>query len=125
MGLRSDLDGLRVRMPGTDTVYLIDQGKKRGIPNPQVYNALFRTWDNIHLDIDIDAITTGKVIDVNAILYKILSDPSVFLYEYGTRRLIKSPAVMDRYQFDSNRIYVFPSIVFPDGPEITKTGRPD
>jgi len=129
MGLRTDLDGLRFRKPGEDTVYVIDQGKKRGIPNPGVYDALFKTWDNIHLDIDINAIDDGPAVDQTAILFRCYDNPKVFLFDNGKKRWIESPAVMDRFQFNWNSIHVWntplSAIGYPDGPTITKTGRPD
>jgi hypothetical protein len=124
MGLRSDLDGLRFRMPGSDIVYLIDQGKKRGIPTAQVYETLFKNWDNIHKDIDIDAIDRGDDIDEAAFIFRFTNGPKVFLYEYGMMRHIVSPAVMERYQFRSPP-YIIPPMQLKLGPEITQTGRPD
>jgi hypothetical protein len=133
MALRPDLDGLRIRMPGDDTVWVIDRGKKRGIPSPAVYNGLFSTWENIHLDLDVASIETGDVIPETAILFKCTDSPKVFLLDgispNQTKRHIASPAVMARFQFSWNRIHVWnapiASISYPDGPQITKTGRPD
>jgi len=129
MGLRIDLDGLRMRKPGEDAVYLIDQGKKRHIPNPQVYNQLFRTWENIHLDIDIDDIDTGSAIAENALLFKCSDSPKVFLRENLTMRWITSPAVMERFQFSWEKITHWNSpsnsLGYSQGPDISKIGRPD
>ncbi len=44
---RNDLNGLRVQLPGQAAIYLMDKGKKRHIPNPQVYNELFKSWDGV------------------------------------------------------------------------------
>lgn len=130
---RKDLDGLRFRMPGSDPVFLIDRGEKRHIPNPEVYRELFRDWRFIHLDIDIDEITTGTPIPENSFLFKCVDSPKVFLLD-GTppnqvKRHIVSPAVMERFQFNWDRIHRFnvpvDMIGIPDGDPITKTGRPD
>ena len=129
MGLRVDLEGLRFRKPGEDTVYLIDQGKKRAIPDPNVYAALFRTWDNIHLDIDINAIDDGPPVGTTAILFRCYDGPAVYLLDNNKKRLITSPGVMERFQFDWNRIHVWnvsiSQLNYQDGPTISKEGRPD
>ena len=49
--LRNDLNGLRVRLPGTDPIYLIDEGKRRYIDNPETYAALFSTEEGVIEDI--------------------------------------------------------------------------
>jgi hypothetical protein len=129
MGKRIDLDGLRFRMPGDDAVYLIDQGQKRHIADPFVYNALFRDWQNIHLDIDIASIDTGPAIDDSAFLFKCFDSAKVFLFDQGKKRHVATTAVMERFQFNWDQVqrYNSPlsSIGWPDGVELTKTGRPD
>jgi hypothetical protein len=130
---RPDLDGLRLRMPGNDTVWMMDQGKKRGIPSVQVYNELFSTWDNIHLDLNVDGIDTGSSLSSTACLFRCFDSGKVFLLD-GTspnfiKRHIASPDVMSRFQFSWNKVHVWNVSInvlqFPDGPAITKTGRPD
>jgi hypothetical protein len=126
---RPDLEGLRVRLAGNDAVYLIDQGQKRHIHDPTSYGNLFRTWDNIHVDLDVEAIDSGLPIDAGAFLFRCYDSPKVFLYDAGRKRWIQSPATMDRYQFNWDRIQVFhiplKDIAWPDGPVISATGRPD
>jgi hypothetical protein len=125
--LRVDLDGLRFRCPGEDAIYLIDQGKKRWVSGANVYNALFRNWDNVFLDDDIAAIDSGAPIDANSLLFRCVDNPSVFLLDAGKKRHVRTPAVMDRFQFDWGKIHVWnsplASIGYPDGPEIVKEGR--
>lgn len=131
--IREDLDGLRVRMPGRNSVYVIDRGRKRGIPSPPVYDELFRTWDNIHLDLDLNDIETGDPIPENACLFRCLDDPKVFLLDEKDGKPIKrhvaNPAVMERFQFAWGRVHRFnvplDVLNIADGPEITATGRPD
>ncbi len=120
-------------MPGADAVSVIDDGKKRHIPDPFVYNELFSTWSNIHLDVDINDIDTGAQIPQTALLFRTYDSPKVFLLD-GTppnlvKRWIVSPAVMDRFQFNWGRIHLWnvplAVIGIPDGSNITQTGRPD
>lgn len=125
--LRKDLNGLRVRLPGTPAIYLIDLGKKRHIPNPQVYNELFTTWDGVIDDIDIDDITIGDPIPITAILFRCFDNPKVFLLDGNSpaqiKRHVVAPDVMDRYKFNWGRVHVWnvplSGIVYPDGPPIT------
>ncbi len=129
MALRTDLDGLRIRMPGTDAVYMVDQGKKRHIADQFVYNQLFRNWDNIHLDLDVQAIDKGPDLTHSAILFKCIDSPKVFLLDGNLKRWIRSPAVMDRFQFNWSTIHVWnaplSAIGYGDGPDLTMVGRPD
>ena len=81
-------------------VWVMWEGKKRHIPNPDVYNRLFRDalgsnlW-NIGWD-EANRIPTGDPIGTNA---WIGSDDSgrVWFFEYDKRKHIGSPAIMDKY----------------------------
>jgi len=116
-------------MPGQDAVYVVDQGKKRGIPSAFTYEQLFRSWNNIHLDIDIEDIDTAPNLDMNSCLFKCFDDYAVFLLDNGKKRHIVSPAVMDRFEFDWKKVHIWnvslKVLGIPDGPEICMTGRPD
>jgi len=144
MALRADLDGLRVRMPGSDAVYLIDQGMKRWIPSPAAYERLFRNWGNIHLDLHLDLIDSGSDFCDGVALLKcdvayspsgaLMQGPLIVLSDslYQTNptnlRWIASPAVMERYQFDWSKVQQWPSggrILYLVEPSLTKEGRPD
>lgn len=121
--LRSDLNGLRVQLPGAPPIYLVDLGKKRHIPNPQVYNELFSTWERVTQDINIDDITTGDPIPETAILFKYLNSPKVYLLDgeapNQVKRHIVARNVMDRYRFHWGKIHVLdPRISFNDGTPI-------
>jgi len=124
--LRTDLNGLRVRLPGSAPIYLIDLGKRRHIPNPYVYNQIFSTWDGVVDDIDVDEIQIGDPIPETAILFKCADSPKVFLLDgippNQTKRHVVAPAVMDRYKFDWAKVHVWnapsASIGYPDGPPI-------
>jgi len=123
-------------MPGTDAIYLIDQGRKRWIVSPAQYERLFRTWDNVHPDLHLDQIDDGPPLAELAKLVRFATDPAVFFAEggddnnTGVLRWIASGAVMDRYQFDWNKIVWWANR--PGGPPpaggsnaLTKEGRPD
>jgi len=130
--IREDLDGLRLRMPGSDSVWLVDKGKIRHIGSRESYDALFSTWDNIHSDLDVNDIESGESIPATAILFRCYDSPKVFLLDgvapKQVKRHIVSRAVMSRFQFNWQRVHVWhvplSAIKYPDGDPITKTGRP-
>lgn len=122
MSLRPDLNGLRVQLPGNPAIYLIDQGRKRHIPDPATYNNLFRDWNGIIQDPHINDIDSGEPLSVGASLVEGFGDPAVYLVDQGTKRHVASPAVMDRYDFAWNKIYKVPPITIsaiPTGAVIT------
>lgn len=124
--LRTDLNGLRVRLPGSAPIYLIDLGKRRHIPNPQVYHQLFSTWDGVFEDLDVDEIQLGDPIPETAVLFRCVDSPKVFLLDGNSpnqvKRHVVAPAVMDRYKLDWRKVQVWnvplSAIVYPDGPPI-------
>lgn len=128
--LRNDLNGLRVRLPGTDPIYLIDEGKRRYIDNPETYAALFSTEEGVIEDIDIDEIPRGENIPKDAFLLRCQHQSNtprenrmIFLIDgvepNQIKRHIVSPPVMDRYKFAWNQVQDWPvklsAINYPDG----------
>jgi hypothetical protein len=118
---RPDLNGLRVKFPNQPAIYLIDRGYRRWIPDPATYNNLFRDWNGIVVDIDIDEIPLAPQITSGAVLVRADGTAPVYLVDQGMKRWIVSPAMMDKYYFAWNRIYVLPRGVvdpIPVGPNI-------
>lgn len=107
-GPRLDLDGVRIRMPNQPTIYLVDQGLRRAVPDPSTYNNLFRDWEGIVVDIDVDAVPLGPPIAHGAVLVRADGAPSVYLVDRGVKRLVASPETMNRYHFAWSRIHVVP-----------------
>ena len=132
--IRTDLDGLRMRKPGDDAVYLIDEGKKRYVPY-EAYITLFKNWEYIHLDINIDNIETGDPIDQNAWLWKCNDNPKVYLMDGKPgsykKRHIKNTKVFKRFHFSWENVqrYNVPHDTYApgidDGPQLVKEGRID
>ena len=109
---RPDLSGLRVKLPNHPEVYLIDpEGYRRWIPNPDTYNNLFRGWDGIVVDIDINEIAQAAPLSDGAILARAANAAPVYLVSNGVKRWITSPQVMDKYHFRWDRVYVLPPAV--------------
>jgi hypothetical protein len=144
-----NLNGSRIQkvppmMKRNTNIYLADQGVLRRIPGvsidddhplrPYTYNNLFRGWSGIvpspddqatHLNA-VDELPHGLDIAPDTILargvdYTGAFVTGVFFIEHGYKRVIKSPAVMDKYYFAWDRVYNVPAILLhsiPDGPEI-------
>ncbi|PSJ26899.1 hypothetical protein B7P34_20475 [Streptosporangium nondiastaticum] len=103
-GRHPELNGARVKGVNSPAIYLILDGKRRWIPNPATYNNLFRDWNGIQSVVDIGAIDDGGQLSDGAILAKSPSGPAVYLVSNGIKRWITSPAAMDKYYFDWNKI---------------------
>jgi len=120
VGPRPDLAGLRVKTPNRPEIYLIDpDGFRRRIPNPQTYNNLFRDWNGVVVDIDITQIAESSPLTSGAILARADGTAPVFLISNGVKRWVTSPATMDKYYFNWNRVYVVPGALvdfIPSGP---------
>jgi hypothetical protein len=106
---RPDLNGLRVKLPNRHEIYLIDRGYRRWIPNPATYNNLFRDWNGVVIDIDIDEIPLGASITSGAVLARASGTAPIYLIDQGLKRWIASPAIMDKYYFAWGRVYTLPS----------------
>jgi len=102
--LRPDLNGLRIKSPSSATVYLIDEGRRRAIPNPETYYNLFRDWNKIVVDINVNSITSGPRISNGAILAKSHHGKAVYLIDNGVKRWIRSRQAMDKYYFSWKQI---------------------
>jgi hypothetical protein len=121
MALRKNLDGLRVQLPGDPAIYLMDGGQKRHIPDPTTYNNLFRDWNAIVQDTELDSVDTGPPISQGAVLAQAFGDAAGYIIDQGKKRHIGSPATMDRYDLDWKKIQHVAQIIIqaiPTGPEI-------
>ena len=90
--------------PGTATVYLIDNGFRRAVPNIPAYEALFRDWEWIVEDLDVEAIRLGDPLGESAGLVKSGNASGVYFLDGTTRRLVANPQVMDKYRFAWERV---------------------
>jgi hypothetical protein len=101
---RPDLNGTRVRAPGQATVYLIDNGFRRAVPDVPAYEALFRDWECIVEDIDIESIRPGDPLGNDTCLIRLSGQPAVYFVDGTTRRHVANPQVMDKYRFSWERV---------------------
>jgi len=122
MGTRPDLAGYRIKEQGQPPVYLIDDdGTRRWIPNPQTYDNLFRDWDGIVQDLDINEIDQGPDITDGAILGKAPNAAPIYLISNDVKRWVTSPAVMDKFHFSWDAVQQVAESVLealPSGPDL-------
>ena len=111
MAVRRDLDGLRLQTPGDAAIYMIGQGKKRHIADPNTYNSLYREWNSVVPDVDLNEIDGGEEIAPGTNLIQGYGDAAVYLLDGGRKRWIQSPATMDRYDFDWRKVIRVPMSV--------------
>ena len=119
---RPDLNGLRVKLPHRSEIYLILDGCRRWIPSPAAYNRLFRDWNGVVVDIDIDEIPLAAPLSDGAVLIKGDGTAPVYLVSNNVKRWITSPAAMDKYYFNWSKIQVVAPILvnnIPTGPDIS------
>jgi hypothetical protein len=119
-GPRPDLNGMRVRPPD-GPVYLIDRGYRRLVPNPETSVNLFRSWDGIVTNSDVDAIPQSAQLGRSAILIKGTTHSAIYLTDQGKKRWVTSEGAMHKYHFNANGIFEIPGIVvasIPDGEPI-------
>lgn len=75
------------------SVYLVIDGKKCWIPNPETYFDLIDSWEKITLVDNVSLYGDGPQIDENAQLIRRKDLDKVYLVQYGERRWITCPQV--------------------------------
>lgn len=109
---RPDLAGLRVKLPNQPDIYLIDpDGYRRAIPNAETYNNLFRDWNGVVVDIDIDDIPDAAPISDGAVLARAGSTSPVWFVSNGVKRWITSSAAMSKYYFNWSKVCSVPHVL--------------
>lgn len=121
---RPDLNGLQLRNPGNGRIYWVDEGSIRHILNPSVYKSLFvpKTLNAI----DTVSITTGPPVTGNNRLVRCGESNHplknrIYLLDQGQKRHILSPAVMNKNNFNWDKVSTVdcPALAsIPDGSTI-------
>lgn len=122
--LRPDLNGLQIRNPGNGMIFWVDEGRIRHILNPNVYKNLFvpKAFDAI----DTVSVTTGPRVDDNNRLVRCGESNHplrnrIYLLDQGQKRHILSPAVMNKNNFNWDKVRTIdcPALAgIPDGSTI-------
>jgi hypothetical protein len=112
MAVRYDLNGLRVKHPLDPRVYLVDDGRRRWIPNPATYNNLFRDWNGIVVNANlVNSVDIGLDIEDGALLARGEGTGEVYFVDNWRKRWVSSPTAMDRYYFNWNAVRQVPLII--------------
>jgi hypothetical protein len=140
---RPDLNGLRVQQYGDSHVYLIDEGRRRLIPNATVMARLFNggaDWSGedwsydyhpetgVILDLHVNKIDMGLPLPDECVIFEAADSPQVFLLDSDAdgdqvKRWITDEETMERFQFDWDKIkswnVALDDLALPDGPDIS------
>jgi len=108
-----ELSGKRLRAPGSDSVYVIDQnGYRRGIPDADTFDSLFRDWQSVEENDIVDEISSRPDLSRNAFLGREPGTDGVYLFTDKGRYGVASAATMDKYGFDWDKVHDTPDFVF-------------
>ncbi|WP_330174753.1 hypothetical protein OG875_15115 [Streptomyces sp. NBC_01498] len=117
---RPELNGYRLKTLGSMTVWIVIDGKRRGIPGDATYLNLFHSYDGVQQVIDLASITDGGPLSVGAILADAPSSDTIWLISNGQKRGITGRA-WARYGFDGSKVRMLEDLVLnsiPQGPNI-------
>jgi hypothetical protein len=130
--LRPDLVGNTIRDKNDPNVYLIDvdylsggnpiAGVRRHVPDPDTAGNLWgNKWPTDEV-VDAGEITLGPDVSPGAFLATpIEGGGAIYFMDQGRHRHVTSPAKMDQYHFDWNRVVRVPQVLLdwlPQGPDI-------
>jgi hypothetical protein len=85
------------------------------IPNPNTYNNLFVDWNGVYR-VDTATMAIGPALSDGAVLAKGNASAAVYIVSNGKKRWIISPAVMEKYHFNWNHIFVVPQVLIDSIP---------
>jgi hypothetical protein len=110
-------EGRRVRTPGTAAIYLVMEGKRRHVPDPETYFNLFDSWADVEDTHDADDLPLGDPLGRGARLVQAGVPGRVYLDSNDVFRWITSPDVFNRYRFSWGKIRLHTGS-FTVGPDI-------
>ncbi|MET4923002.1 hypothetical protein P3L51_11685 [Streptomyces sp. PSRA5] len=116
---RPELNGYRLKTVGSMTIWVVIDGKRRGIPG-NTYLNLFHSYNGVEQVIDIASITDGGPLSAGAILADAPSSDTIWLISNGQKRGITGRA-WERYAFDGGKVRMLDDLVLdsiPQGPNI-------
>lgn len=119
--LRPDLNGLLVQLPGADPIYLVINGFRRWVPNPQTFINLFVPGARVVPDVNIGLIPEATPLTSGAVLARPAGGNPIYVISNGVKMLIPSMDVFNRYQFNMNNVQnVSPVLIdfIPTGPNV-------
>jgi hypothetical protein len=121
---RADLDGCRLRKPGEAAVWLIFQGLRHHIADPDTYSALFADDRGVVDDVQVGEIALGPELNHGSCLVRAQGGVSIYLV-FGRPRAIRCfiPTLesFNEFGFAMSKVCDVPRILLdaiPVGPEL-------
>jgi len=114
-----EINGLLLQLPTNPATYLVLNGFRCLVPDPQTMQNLFNNNPTITPDINIGLVAEGNPLTSGAVLVVANGDPTVYLVTNGVKMGIPSPGVFNDYQFNWGKIQTIPLAVLnciPTGP---------
>ncbi|GJE53271.1 hypothetical protein GOFOIKOB_6349 [Methylobacterium tardum] len=119
----TNLDGLRLRQPGRDEVWMIFQGLRHRVADPETYEALFADERIIEHN-EVETIAQGPDLHPGSCLARPNGSSAIYLV-FGRPRLaryfIPTLASFDEFGFSMAKVLDVPPILLdaiPVGPEL-------
>ena len=100
--LQPELNGVKAKAHDgkIEALYLIDEGRKRLIPDHNTYDRLFMDWGGIVQNLHLEEIETGPPISSGAALVQAEGQTAVWLIDNGRKRRVDGhPDTMEKYRF--------------------------
>jgi hypothetical protein len=94
-------NGMRVKVKGADTIYMMLSGVLRGFTSPKAYENLFKALGNYREGAPITEENTSLIGANDSVP---VEKRKTYLRVDGRKRLIASPEVFDRYNFSWQRL---------------------
>jgi hypothetical protein len=111
-------DGVRIRDASSGRIYLVLDGMLRWVPDAQTYVQLFIDWSSAISLPNVENYVIGPQLTEGASLAQGSGQPAIYLLVDGSKRLIASPAVMQRFGFAPAAVTTVDAAVLaalPDG----------
>ncbi len=96
------------------------EGYRRAVPNSTTYNRLFRSWEGVVDDPNLEEIAQKNALSTSAMVVRGDLSTILYLLDHGLKRCIPSPAVMDKYWFNWEHLEVLKQFLVDTIP----SGRP-
>ena len=109
-----ELAGMKVRIPGRETLYVVDRlGYRRRIPFPLAFVNLFKdsAFHGMRVDSSVADIAEGPSLDEDAMLLRGAASEKIYLLDGGRKRLIGDRGVMEKYGFNEAAVVVVPQAI--------------
>ncbi|MCX7112750.1 MAG: hypothetical protein NTX45_22035 [Proteobacteria bacterium] len=103
LGNAADFEGFLLKQLNQPHIYLVLDGKRRHVPNPDTLQSLFG-GSGAEDVLDIDSIPEGDALTPGAVLARADNAPPLYLVSNGMKRHITSPGAVNKYHFHGNTI---------------------